>query len=92
MERKWTAVLSVDMSHCAANSAGYFEIVFTRLKEIGVDMEFRERFVWVPPWVKVAVYFWADEAVARYWIDSITPCPCLKSDDSLAALALSQIK
>ena len=47
LERKWTAVVSVDTSGCAANSSGYFEIVFTRLKEIGPDIEFREQFVWL---------------------------------------------
>ena len=35
LERKWTAVVSVDASRCAANSEGYFEIVFSRLKETG---------------------------------------------------------
>src|SRR5215469_250338 len=77
MERKWTAAVSVDASRCAANSAGYFEIVFVRLKEIGLDIEFRERFSWTPPSVTVAVDFWADEAVGRYWIDNITPCQCV---------------
>jgi len=76
LERKWTAVVSVDTSGCAANSSGYFEIVFTRLKEIGPDIEFRQRFVWLAPSVKVGVDFAADEAVGRYRIDNITPCPC----------------
>ena len=76
LERKWTAVVSVDASRCAANSAGQFEIVFSRLKEIGPEIEFREQFTWRPPSVKVGVDFWADEAVERYWIDNITPCPC----------------
>jgi len=76
MERKWTAVVSVDASRCATDSAGHFEIVFVRLKEIGLDIEFRERFAWMLPTVKVAVDFWADEAVGRYWIDNITPCQC----------------
>jgi len=76
LERKWTAVVSVDTSGCAANSSGYFEIVFTRLKEIGPDIEFREKFIWLPPSVKVGVDFAADEAVGRYRIDNITPCPC----------------
>ena len=76
LERKWTAVVSVDTSGCAANSSGYFEIVFTRLKEIGPEFEFRERFVWLPPSVKVGVDFAADEAVGRYRCDNITPCPC----------------
>jgi len=76
LERKWTAVVSVDTSHCPANSGGYFEIVFSRLKEIGPEIEFRERFIWLSPSVKVEVGFWADEAVERYWIDNIAPCPC----------------
>jgi hypothetical protein len=76
LERKWTAVVSVDASRCAAHSAGYFEIVFRRLKEIGPEIEFREQFVWVSPTVKVGVDFWADEAVERYWIENITPCEC----------------
>jgi hypothetical protein len=76
LERKWTAVVSVDTSGCAANSSGYFEIVFTRLKEIGPDIEFRQRFVWLAPSVKVEVDFAADEAVGRYRFDNITPCTC----------------
>jgi hypothetical protein len=76
LERKWTAVVSVDASRCPAKSEGYFEIVFSRLKEIGPEIEFRERFKWLPPSVKVEVDFAADEAVERYWFDNITPCPC----------------
>jgi hypothetical protein len=78
LERKWTAVVSVNATRCAANSTGYFEIVFSRLKEIGPDIEFREQFKWLPPSVKVAVDFWADEAVERYWIDNITACSCAR--------------
>lgn len=76
LKRTWTAVVSVDASHCAANSTGHFEIVFTRLKETGPDLDFRERFAWQPPAVNVAVDFAADEAVQRYRIDNITPCAC----------------
>ena len=76
LERKWTAVVSVDASRCGPSSEGYFEIVFTRLKEIGPEIEFRERFRWLSPLVKVEVDFAADEAVERYWIDNIVPCPC----------------
>jgi hypothetical protein len=76
LKRTWTAVVSVDASHCAANSAGTFEIVFTRLSETGPDLDFRKRFVWQPPSVNVAVNFAADEAVQRYRIDNITPCAC----------------
>jgi hypothetical protein len=77
LHRKWTATVSVDASRCAANSAGYFEIVFKRLQEIGPDLEFRERFMWLPPAVNMGVDFSAVEAVERYWIDNVTPCPCL---------------
>ena len=76
LQRKWTAVVSVDASRCAMNSAGHFEIRFARLKEIGVDTEFSEEFVWLPPSVKVSVDFWADEAVERYWITNVSTCPC----------------
>jgi hypothetical protein len=68
--------VSVDASRCMANSAGYFEIVFSRLKEIGPEIEFREQFIWLAPSVKVGVDFWADEAVERFWIDNVTPCTC----------------
>ena len=76
LERTWTAVVSVDASGCAASSTGHFEIVFSRLKEIGPEIEFREQFKWLPPSVKVAVDFWADEAVERYWIDNVSACSC----------------
>ncbi len=76
LERKWTAVVSVDASRCVSNSRGSFEIVFTRLKEFGPEIEFREKFIWEPPAAKVEVGFWADEAVEGYWIDNITPCLC----------------
>jgi hypothetical protein len=76
LERKWTAIVSVDASHCAANSAGYFEIVFSRLKEIGPEIEFPEQFIWLPPSVMVGTDFAADEAVERYRIDNVTACRC----------------
>ncbi len=76
LERKWTAIISVDASRCAANSTGYFEIVFLRLKEVGPEIEFRERFTWLSPSVKVEVGFSADEAVERYRIDNVSSCPC----------------
>jgi hypothetical protein len=75
MERTWTAVLSVDASSCAT-TAGSFEIRFSRLKEIGPEIEFRERFLWRPPAVTVSVDFSADEAVEGYWLDNVAPCPC----------------
>ncbi len=84
MERKWTAAVSVDASRCVANSAGYFEIGFSRLKENGMEVDFREEFIWLEfdgaaPSVNVSVDFWADEAVEGYWLDAVTPCPCRAS-------------
>jgi len=75
LERKWTAVLSVDASRCATTS-GRFEIVFSRLKENGIEIEFQEQFMWRPDSVEVSVDFWADEAVERYWLDNVAACPC----------------
>jgi hypothetical protein len=76
LERKWTALVSVDASRCQENSSGYFEIVFTRISEIAPDSEFRERYAWRPPSVEVAVNFAATEAVERYQVDNITSCVC----------------
>jgi hypothetical protein len=76
-ERRWTAVVSVDASRCAT-TAGFFEIGFSRQKENGGEIEFRERFQWSSPAVKVGVDFWADEAVEYYWIESVQACPCAR--------------
>jgi hypothetical protein len=75
MKRKWTAVLSVDASRCATTS-GRFGIVFSRLKENGLEIEFQEQFIWEPALVDVSVDFWADEAVEGYWLNNIAACPC----------------
>jgi hypothetical protein len=75
-ERTWTAIVSVDASRCTTNSTGSFEIVFSRQKENGVEIEFSERFTWSSPAVTVAVDFWADEAVERYWISNVSACVC----------------
>jgi uncharacterized protein len=78
MERKWTAVVSVDASSCAAGSAGFFEVGFLRQLEGGMDEEFFERFAWSQPSVDIAVDFWANESVGRYWIQSVSVCPCAR--------------
>ncbi|MEA2933948.1 MAG: hypothetical protein QOD74_594 [Variibacter sp.] len=80
LERKWSAVVSVNAEGCRLDAHGEFEIVFTRLKEIGRAIEFRERYVWRAPAVKVEVDFWADEAVEvnGYWIDNVSTCPCVQ--------------
>jgi hypothetical protein len=76
MQRKWTAVVSVDASRCAANSKGRFEIVFARLQEFGPDTESREEFTWAAPGVNIALDFAPTEAVQSYRIGKIAPCPC----------------
>jgi hypothetical protein len=76
MQRKWTAVVSVDAARCAANSKGHFEIVFTRLQEFGPDTESREEFTWAAPAVNIAVDFAPTEAVQSYRIGNIAPCAC----------------
>ena len=75
MERKWSAVLSVDASRCATRS-GRFGIVFSRQKENGLELEFQEQFTWKPALVEVSVDFWADEAVEGYWLHNVVTCPC----------------
>jgi hypothetical protein len=75
MERKWTAVLSVDASRCAA-TLGRFGIGFSRLKETGPEIDFQEQFMWKPDSVEVSVDFSADEAVEGYWLDNVAPCSC----------------
>ena len=75
MERKWSAVLSVDASRCATTS-GRVGIVFGRQKENGGELEFQEQFTWKPTLVEVSVDLWADEAVEGYWLHNVVPCPC----------------
>ena len=53
LERRWSAVVSVDASRCAVNTGGYLEIGFSRLKENGIEVEFREQFIRLSPSVKV---------------------------------------
>jgi hypothetical protein len=76
LSRTWSAIVSVNALTCAAKDTGTFEIVFVREKETGPDLEFRERFVWRAPAVKVQVDFAADEAVQSYRIDNVTSCLC----------------
>jgi hypothetical protein len=78
LERKWSAIVSVDASRCQPNSNGYFEVVFTRLNEFGPDLEFRERYAWRPPSVDIAVTFAANEAVQRFRVENITSCACIR--------------
>jgi hypothetical protein len=50
--------------------------VFTRLSENAPDLEFRQRFAWSPFARNIALDFAADEAVAEYRIENVTPCVC----------------
>jgi hypothetical protein len=76
MQRKWTAVVAVDASRCAAHARGSFEVVLTRLQEFGPDSEFRASFTWASPTVTVSVDFAPTEAVQDYAIGRIASCPC----------------
>lgn len=76
LQRKWTAVVLVDASACAANASGSFDLGFRRLQEIGPDAVFRDRQTWHAPSVNVKLDFWANEAVARYWIENVSACEC----------------
>jgi hypothetical protein len=73
--RKWTGVISVDITLCTASS-GPFEIKFIRLKEFGPDLLFTEKFSWNPGSVEVSLDFWWDEFVDDYWIGDVLPCGC----------------
>jgi hypothetical protein len=53
-----------------------FEIKFVRLKEMGPDLLFTERFTWRPGLVEVALDLWWDEAVQDYWIGDVRACRC----------------
>jgi hypothetical protein len=74
-ERSWTATVSVDASQCKT-TAGYFDLGVLRQKENGVELEFREQFIWARPSTLIGIEFWADEAVEDFWIDSVQACPC----------------
>jgi hypothetical protein len=76
MQRKWTAIVSVDASRCVAGSSGHFEIAFTGLHEFGPDTEAHEEFTWAAPEVTVAINFAPTEAIEHYRIGAVTPCPC----------------
>ena len=75
MERRWTALVSVDHARCAS-AAGRFEILFTRQKENAPETGFGEQFTWKPGLVEVSVDFWADEAVEDYRFGRVAACPC----------------
>jgi hypothetical protein len=75
LQRKWSAVLSVDASRCATSS-GHFDIKLIRLKEMTPDLPFTEHFTWTAGKTEVSLQFWLDEAVLEYSIGAVAPCPC----------------
>ena len=87
MERQWAAIVAVDASQCATTS-GNFQITFSRLKENGLEVDYRETFTWRLPTVNVTVDFWADEAVESYWLNGVAACPCLGADPRQTDLLL----
>ncbi len=79
LRRKWTAVVAVDASACAANASGSFDLGYTRLQEIGPDADFRERHAWHAPAVNVELEFAGTEAIQRYWIENVSACACARN-------------
>jgi hypothetical protein len=73
--RTWTAAVDIDASRCATTS-GRFSIRIIRLAENAPDLTFTEPFIWHLGQKSVAVEFWANEAVHRYWIEDVAACPC----------------
>jgi hypothetical protein len=53
-----------------------FDIEFVRLKEVGPDLSFKERFTWRPDQVEVGLDLTWDEWVNDYRIGEVAPCPC----------------
>ena len=74
-QRKWTGAFVVDASRCATTT-GFFEVEFVRLKEIGPDLSFAERFMWNPGQTEVTLDLAWDEWVNAHRIGQVHPCPC----------------
>jgi hypothetical protein len=53
------------------------EVSLVRLKEVGPDLLFTERFRWGPVTVEVSLDFWWDESVYDYWVGGVRPCGCI---------------
>ena len=75
LRRVWTASIDVDASRCTTAS-GLFSMRFIRLAENAPDLAFIEPFTWRLGQKSIAVEFWANEAVHKYWIDEVAACPC----------------
>jgi hypothetical protein len=79
LQRRWTALIAVDASGCAAHASGSFDLGYTRLQEIGPDADFRERLTWRAPSVNLELDFAGVEAVQRYWIENVSACECARN-------------
>jgi len=75
LRRYWSATIAVDAWPCARGT-GLFALGFVRSAENAPNFEFLEPFIWHAGETKVRVEFWADEAVERYWLADVAPCPC----------------
>ena len=75
LRRLWTGSIDVDASRCTTTS-GLYSIGFIRVAENAPDLTFIEPFIWRLGQKKVAVEFWADEAVHAYWVADIAVCTC----------------
>jgi hypothetical protein len=75
LQRRWSAVVTVDASECATTSGRFFVNV-VRLKEMTPDLLFSEEFTWNRGRIEISVELWLDEAVLNYWIGYVPMCPC----------------
>jgi hypothetical protein len=71
----WKATVMADLTYCATKK-GFFEMDFIRIKEYSPDIQFTERFNWIPGHFEVTMELVADEAIIDYRIGFIAPCVC----------------
>jgi hypothetical protein len=46
------------------------------LSDVASSLTFTEPFIWRLGQKTIAVEFWADKAVQKYWVAGIAACPC----------------
>jgi hypothetical protein len=71
----WKATIVADATYCATGSGG-FEIDFIRIKEYAPDVQFTEKYRWLPGQFDVTLELTMDEAVLEHRIGFIAPCVC----------------
>ena len=74
-QRRWRGVFSVDPSRCST-ARGTFEIEFVRLKDVGPDLTFTERFAWMGEETEANLDLTWDEWVSASRVREVEPCPC----------------